>query len=196
MGRPWNKSLFTCLILHVVGPLSSSGQIFSLKPRRMSPNNIIGCQWPIIQSLEKNWAGGKEKEKEEKVIVWIQLALPQVNASRIYESFSGQICLSGPLLGSSGCPWKMCVPEHREEVQGCGSKAGTSHPPAPQLQSLQLLMLKFARKNEKPAHKLHPSSLGRAYMGRRVKRGFLILYTDKDYLILLRKDLVYSFLES
>lgn len=151
-GKTLNKNLFTCLILHV-GPLSSSGKIFPLKPRRMSPSYILGCQWPIIQCLEKKWAGGKEKEKEEKVNVWMQLALPQVNASCIYESFSGQLCLSGPLLGSSGCPWKMCVPEHREEVQGRGSKAGTTHPPARQLQSPQLLVLKFAQKNEKPAHK-------------------------------------------
>lgn len=152
MGKPSNKKLFTLLILHV-GSLSSSGQILSLKPRLMSPSNIIGCQWPIIQSLENNWADGREKEKEEKVNVWMQLALPQVNASRIYESFSGQLCLSGPLLGSSGCPWKMCVPEHREEAQRRGSKAGSTHPPARQLQSPQLLMLKFVQKNEKPAHK-------------------------------------------
>lgn len=112
---PWNKSLFTCLILHA-GPLSSSGQIFPLKPRWMSSSNIISCQWPIIQLLEKNRAGGREKEKEEKVNVWMLLALPQVNASRIYESFSRQLCLSGPLLGSSGCPWKMCVPESGEEA--------------------------------------------------------------------------------
>lgn len=146
------KRTFSCLILHV-GPLSSSGQILSLKPRQMSPNIIIGCQWPIIQSLEKNCAGGSKKEKEEKVNVWRQLALSQVNASCIYESFSGQLCLSGPLLGSSGCPWKMCVPEHGEEAQGCGSKVGTTHPPARQHQSPQLLVLKFVRKNEKPAHK-------------------------------------------
>ncbi|GAA6095486.1 uncharacterized [Tachysurus ichikawai] len=83
----------------------------------------------------------------------MQLALSQVNASRIYESFSSQLCLSEPLLGSSGCPWKMCVPEHGEEAQGRGSKSGTTDPPARQLQSPQLLVLKFARKNEKPAHK-------------------------------------------
>lgn len=47
------KAIFTILNLHV-GPLSSSGQIFPLKPRRISSSNIIGCQWPIIQNLEKN----------------------------------------------------------------------------------------------------------------------------------------------
>lgn len=135
-----------CLIIFIWPNLSTATKTDESKQSNRVPT-------AHYSELGKELSRRQRKRQEEKVNVWLQLALPQVNASRIYESFSGQLCLSGPLLGSSGCPWKMCVPEHEEEVRGCVSKAGTTHPPAPQLQSPQLLVLKFEQKNEKLAHK-------------------------------------------